>query len=238
MGVIRVVQRERVAAFALVVAGHLAMGWFLAKAMRLPVLPPSASDEVVMYLEFLPPPTPDDIEVIEDVVEPDVQAPVPAPPVAPSAPRRESPSMQAIFVPAVPDAAPPDASPREFVAPERDPFHRPATPERDRFGRSPPAATGNPALPRIAGERPIDAPIPELRATEPFGPKRLIEVAGALIGGGRNAPVEAPCGGRINGDVVGDTAFSPNWRRDYGCGDEKDSAGFTGKVELPPGTAR
>ncbi len=237
------VQRERVAAFTLVVLGHLAMGWFLASAMRPPVFSPPASDEVVMYLEFLSPPVPaDDMEADEDEdedeAEPDDQPAVPVPPVAPPATRRESPSMQAIFVPAVPEAAPPDESPREFVAPERDPFHRPATPDGSRFGRSPPTATGNPALPRIAGERPIDAPIAELRASEPFGPKRLVELAGALIGGGRNAPVEAPCGGRINGDVVGDTSFSPNWRRDYGCGDEKDSAGFTGKVELPPGTAR
>lgn len=226
--------------FALVVLGHLAAGWFLAKSMRPPVLSAPAADEVVMYLEFLPPPpdVPDAPVAHEPTTEPEV--PVTAPERSPPARtvRSEPPSMQAIFVPAAPEAETPVESPREFVAPERDPFHRPAAPANDHFRRTPPAAIGNPNLPRIAGGRPVEAPLPELKVRE-FGAKEAIQTAALLLGlGGENAPIEAPCAGRVSAGLAGTSAFSPNWRRDYGCGDEKDSAGFTGKVELPPGTAR
>ncbi len=233
-GTVGVAQRERVAAFALVVVGHLAMGWLLATAMRPPVFPPPVGDEVVMYLEFLPPPAP--VDEPETQPPPKTEAPAwrePPPPVR-SLPRHDAPPMQAVFVPA-PEPAP--DQPRELVAPERDPFHRPPAPADQRFGRQVPEPHRNPGLPRIAGERPVDAPLQELRAQPRIGAKEIVGLA-AIFGGGPDAPVEAPCGGRVNSDVVGNGAFSPNWRRDYGCGDNKDSAGFTGKVELPPGTAR
>lgn len=227
--------------FTLVVLGHLVMGWFLARVMRPPEFVPdvAAVDESVMYLEFLPPTSPVEpaAEAEPDPLEPEPLSPPPSRP-PPAAARREAPAMQAI-IPS-PAAEPIVASdePRELVAPERDPFHQPSTPVRDRFGRPPTAAAGNPSLPRVAGERPLDVPIPELPAHEPLGPRRIIDVAAAFIGAGRNAPIEAPCGGRINSNQVYNGAFSPNWQRDHGCGDEKQNAGFTGKVELPPGTAR
>src|SRR5690606_23117294 len=102
--------------------------------------------------------------------------------------------------------APPEPA-RERVDPARDPFHRPAAPH---------------------------APLQGLRHGR-IGAKEVVDTVAALIGGGRNAPVEAPCGNRLSGGFGTADSFSPNWQQQYGCGDEKQRAGFDGHVELPPG---
>jgi hypothetical protein len=136
-----------------------------------------------------------------------------------------------------PPAISTEPEPRVLVAPERDPFHRPPDPQSERFGRRNTPTLREPDRPRLAGERPPDAPLPELRARG-VSPKQVAGVIGSFIGGGPDAPVEAPCGGRVNGGAYTADSFSPAWQQQHGCGDTKERGGYDGTVELPPGVRR
>jgi hypothetical protein len=226
---------------AAVLAAHAAATWWLARAMQ-PV--PLAAPASVLMVEFFdPPPLPrpepePDAEPVEAAAQevPD-RAPDPEPrrrqrPTQPRTPREPS-SMQAVIVPAQP--APPEPA-RERVDAARDPFHRPAQPQVRGFGRRDIAGLRSPARPRLPGEPVPHAPLQGLRHGR-IGAREVVDTVAALIGGGRNAPVEAPCGNRLSGGFGTADSFSPNWQQQYGCGDEKQRAGFDGHVELPPGVA-
>ena len=214
--------------------GHVGVGLWLSYAMVPPPAPLAAADDAVMFIELI-----DSVESMvpvpgtQSVVAPPPDEPLP-PPVAP-APllRREPVTMQAIIEPrvAMPPAA--DAN-RERVSADRDPFHRPAP--STGFGRRNVPSLPDAIRPRIAGERAFDAPLPDHNSRD-RSPRRLVETIGSFLGGGPNAPMEAPCGGRINGGASTADSFSPGWQKHYGCGDNKERAGYDGTVELPPGVA-
>lgn len=221
--------------WVVVAFGHVAMLLWLAQAMRPPEKRPGEESVTwVEWIERLPEPAPE-IETAPDR-EPErarVEPPVRPPPVT----RRESAPMQAVIEPRADDLLD-NGSPREFVAPERDPFSRPVDPEAARFGRRDLPSLPDARLPRIAGGRPPDAPLPEQRFRA-IGPKEVIETAAMLLGlGGPNAMPEAPCGGRMNGGDFTAESFSPDWQRGHGCGDARQAAGFDGTFDQPPGTVR
>ena len=226
---------------AIVALGHLGAAIWLSYAM-VPLPVPRAA-ETVMYVELIeiadppaPDPTPEPEASPPDVTPPPEPRRTPPPdPVVRL--RRESVTMEAVIEPRSDPLSGP-AMPREFIDPERDPFYRPPASTDQGFGRRralPVLPDSN--RPRIAGERPPDAPLPELRMGD-TSPKRIVEAIGSFIGGGPNAPMEAPCGGRVNGGFGATTSFSPAWQKHYGCGDEKERAGYDGTVDQPPGTVR
>lgn len=224
------VERWRVAVFTGVLLGHLGLALWLPRAMGPSFVPP---DDVVLQVEFFEPPP------LPEPSAPDTPpAPEQPPPERPRTQVRRAPAsaMEAVIeTPAEPTA---DAEPpREFVAPERDPFSRPPSAATG-FGRR--AAPDSPArsLPRIAGEAPPDAPLQGLGLRR-RGTREIVEFVGALIGGGPNAPVEVRCGGRLNGGgVTTAESFSPAWQQHYGCSDSGTGAGYDGRVELPENIAR
>lgn len=222
---------------AVVVVAHVGVATWLSHAMAPVRAPVPVSDDMVMYIELVEPPP--DVEPAQEPPPPADQ-PEPAAPSEPPAPTARRPVREPVAMEAVIEPGPEieaDA-PREFVDPARDPFHRPQSPVAQGFGRRDPTPVLPDAnRPRIAGERRPDAPLPELRARG-ASPQRIVETIGSFIGGGPNAPVDAPCGGRINGGFGTAESFSPAWQKHYGCGDEKDRAGYDGTVELPPGTRR
>lgn len=142
--------------------------------------------------------------------------------------------MQAVIEPRV-DALLEGDAPREFVSPERDPFSRPVDPEGAGFGRRERPVLPDAVRPRITGERPLDAPLPEYHVPG-RSPKRIVETIASFLGGGSNAPIEVPCGGRMNGGDYTAESFSPDWQRRNGCGDGKTRVGFDGSYDQPPGT--
>lgn len=226
------IERRQWPIWAGVVAGHIGVVAWLTHAMQPPRLPPRDS---VMIMELFdtalepePAVAPPDEPLPAPVGEPRARAPEPR--------RRSASSMEAVIEPREDRPADVDAA-REFIAPERDPFFRPADPFAHRFGRRGQSALPDAQRPRIAGERPHDAPLPEFRARD-HSPKRIAETIASFIGGGPNAPVEVPCGGRVNGGFGTAESFSPAWQKHYGCGDKKERVGYDGTVELPPGTAR
>ncbi len=219
--------------WAVVVLGHLGVLFWLAKAMQpLQSHPP---EEVVTWVEWVerapePPPA------AETSPEPEAASTPDDPPVRrPRVTRRESAPMQAVIEPLPDDPLDSDA-PREFVSPERDPFSRSTVdPDAARFGRRDLPSLPEIRQPRIAGERPVDALLPEYRALD-RSPKRIVEAVASFLGGGPNAPIEAPCGGRMSGGDFTAESFSPLWQQRYGCGDKKQGAGFDGRFDQPPGT--
>lgn len=220
-----------------VAAAHVVMALWLSYAMApLPVVQP---EETVMIIELIDPavetvstptaPPPDTDPRPADPV------PVPVPvPVTVTVPHREPVAMEAIIEPRA-DPLDDPAAPREFIDPRRDPFARPRASQG--FGRRASPALPDSLRPRIAGERPPDAALPELRMRD-RSPQRIVGAIGRFIGGGRDAPVDAPCGGRINGGAMTADSFSPAWQAQHGCGDTKERAGYDGTVELPPGVVR
>lgn len=140
--------------------------------------------------------------------------------------------MEAVFVEAPPEALPEPATTR--IPGHEDPFHRPredAPPQG--FGRRDQAALPDARRPQVPGARPPGAPLQGLRAQAPLDVRSVVEMVGGLIGGGPNAPVEAPCGGRISGQTSIAGGASPAWNSRYGCSD--GAAGYDGRVALPPG---
>lgn len=226
-------ERRQWPIWAGVLAGHIGVAVYLAYAMQ---PPPLLSRDMVMVMELfdvVPEPEAEAAELPnalspEPAEEPRFEAPEPR--------RRSAAPMEAVIEPRE-DSWPDVDTPREFVAPERDPFFRPIDPSAQGFGRRGLSALPDARRPHIAGERPPDAPLPEYRAPD-RNPKRIVEAIAGFIGGGPNAPVEVPCGGRVNGGFGTADGFSPAWQKHYGCGDEKARAGYDGTVELPPGTAR
>ena len=226
--------RVRVLVLGIVTLAHAALLYLLAEAMRPP--PPSATvDERVLIVEFFQPPDPEpEPEPVEPEVEADPPPDLPAP--TPRPPSRSAP-MQATIVTS-PQIEPEPA--RDWVAPDRDPFSRPQTTTPDAgFGRRDRAVLPGRQRPQVAGEAPPNAPLQGLRVHTPWDTRRIVETVGSLIGGGPDAPIEAPCGGRIasvNEQMT--QAFSPHWNRDHGCGLDREPDRYDGRVELPPGTAR
>lgn len=235
-------ERWQWSVMAVVVTAHVLATWWLARAMQqLPTRVPAS----VLMVEFFDAPTPaaepeptrEDQPVPDPALRRDQTTGPPSrvlPPVRrPVRPPREPSTMEAVIVPAEP-APPAPATGR--VAPERDPFHRPSDAAPRGFGRRDIAGLPAPTRPRLPGEAAPDAPLQGLRHGR-LGPREVVDKVAALIGGGRNAPVEAPCGNRLSGGFGTADSFSPNWQQQYGCGDEKQRAGFDGTVELPPGVA-
>ncbi len=213
-----------------VAIGHAVLAVWLSYAMA-----PTATvrhDDTVLVIELIDPvdPAPDPLPAS---IQPQPRIPTP-PPRATAAPQRDAVPMQAVIEPSV--AQVPDIeAPREFIDAERDPFHRPEPSQA--FGRRDRRSLPDSTPPRIAGERPDNALLPEWRMRD-NSPQRVAQMIGRFIGGGPDAPVEAPCGGRVNGGDMTADSFSPAWRSQHGCGDLKDRGGYDGTVELPPGTAR
>jgi hypothetical protein len=221
-----------------VASAHVAVVVWLSHAMVPQLL--STPEETVMIIELIDPTEPDDPPpaIDEPPVEPPPVAPLPpesAPPEPVAGPpdRRQPVPMEAVIEPRLDTPSDPDAT-RALIAPDRDPFSRPAPSQG--FGRRDVPTFPQPNRPRIAGERPPNAPLPEIGMPHRDA-RAVIDVVGAFIGGGANAPIDAPCGGRVNGSFGTADGFSPNWQRDYGCGDMRERAGFDGTAEVPPGTA-
>lgn len=217
-----------------VVMGHAGLLALLVRAMVpwQPALAPERPTEVVSWIEFdAPPPA-------VPAPEPEAIGTLPPREVRALAPRRPgrtrapAPAMEAVFVEAPPEA-PQESAPLRIPAHE-DPFHRPrddAPPQG--FGRRDQAALPDARRPRVPGARPPGAPLQGLRARAPLDTRSVVELVGGLIGGGPNAPVEAPCGGRISGQTSIAGGASPAWNSRYGC---SDGAGdYDGRVALPPG---
>lgn len=209
-----------------VVLGHAGLLAWLMQAM----LPPTAGPErleTVMYLDLAPSPPPPD--------QPDPPPPEPALEPAPAPPPRlptrriVAPPMQAVFE----EPAPP-APATSRIDPADDPFHRPQAPAATGFGRRDIPSMPRSGMPRVAGEAPPDAPLRGLRHRQRPSPKQLVEAVGSFFGGGPNAPVEAPCGGRMNGGFSTAEGFSPAWNKHYGCTREEDGAGYDGTATGMP----
>lgn len=219
-----------------VVLGHAGLLALLVRAM-VPWQPSPVDDrplEVVSWIEFEPAPSPADTDV-EPVAAP---APVDALPprevVAPRERRRErppAPAMEAVFIDP-PAPVPEPASGR--IAEHEDPFFRPpdAAPARG-FGRRDQAALPDARRPQAPGARPPSAPLRGLRMRAPLDTRTVVEAIGSLIGGGPDAPVEAPCGGRVSGQTSIAGGASPAWNSRFGC--SQADAGYDGRVALPPG---
>jgi hypothetical protein len=137
--------------------------------------------------------------------------------------------MQAVFEAPVPD---PPAPATGRIDPADDPFSRPrpSPPVATGFGRRATPALPDSRPPRVAGEAPANAPLQGLRHRERPSPQQLATLIGSLIGGGPNAPVEAPCGGRMNGGGSTAEGFSPAWNKHYGCTRDEDAAGYDGSA--------
>lgn len=228
-------ERGQLLILAVVVLGHAGLLVLLVRAMA-PWQPALVADrplEVVSWIEFEPQPSrsdpPAEPEPAESLPPREVRAPVVRRPVRSQAP---APAMEAVFVEAPPEA-PQESAPLRIPAHE-DPFHRPrddAPPQG--FGRRDQAALPDARRPRVPGARPPGAPLQGLRARAPLDTRSVVELVGGLIGGGPNAPVEAPCGGRISGQTSIAGGASPAWNSRYGC---SDGAGdYDGRVALPPG---
>lgn len=217
-----------------VVLGHAGLLALLVRAM-VPLPAPQVAVrplEVVSWIEFGPPPAPAD--------RPDGPEPAGTPPPEPRAPavrrparsQAAAPAMEAVFVEAPAEAPPESATLR--IPGHRDPFHRPPDDAPPRgFGRRDQAALPDARRPQAPGARPPGAPLQGLRARAPLDTRAVVEMVGGLIGGGPGAPVEAPCAGRIGGDVSVAGGAPPAWQSRYGCSDAR--GGYDGRVALPPG---
>lgn len=220
------VERWQWGVWIAVVLGHVAVLLWLIQTM-VPRID-TAPEESVLIIEFLPSPPPPPTTAAS--VEPETPPPVRRLPT-----RRVSAAvMEAVIEPA-PARAPAIATPNEHVAPERDPFALPSAPARG-FGRRDVPTLPDSQRPHIAGEAPPNPVIPQLRRRG-VSPKQVIEGIAAFLGGGPNAPVEVPCGGRLNGGSGTAESFSPAWQQHYGCDRSADNP-YDGTVELPPGVAR
>ena len=227
-----------------VASAHVAVVVWLSHAMVPQRL--STPEETVMIIELIEPtqpteptePTEPPPAIDEPPVEPRPLAPLPPEP-SPREPvtrppdRRDPVPMEAVIESRRETTSDPDAT-RALIAPDRDPFSRPVPSQG--FGRRDVPTFPRSNRPRIAGERAPNAPLPEIGMRHRDA-RAVLDVIGGLIGGGPNAPVDAPCGGRLSGGFGTADSFSPNWQRDYGCGDMRERAGFDGTAELPPGTA-
>jgi hypothetical protein len=208
------------AVWLVVVLGHAGLLAWLMHAMVPPAVEPE-SVETVLYLDLAPTPA-------EPPAEPPPTAPT-EPPAPVQLPTRRivAPPMQAVFETPAP-AAPAPAT--ERIDPADDPFHRPDQRAPTGFGRRDVPGLPNARAPRVAGEAPPNAPLRGLRHREPMSPKQLVNAIGSFIGGGPGAPVEAPCGGRMNGGDSTAEGFSPAWNKHYGCTRDEDGASFDGSA--------
>lgn len=216
--------------FTVVVLAHVVALHWLARAMA----PATPAEEMVIMMQLIDTPP---VILESEPVEPEAETrSTAATPMRrrPAEPLRESAPMQAVIEPRT-DALPAVEPDREFVSPEDDPFSRPVDPNAARFGRRELPSLPEVNRPRIAGERPVDAPLPEYRARD-RSPKGVVEGIASFLGGGPNVPIEAPCGGRMNGGDSTAESFSPLWQQRNGCGDRKQGAGFDGSFDQPPGT--
>ncbi|TCS96010.1 hypothetical protein B1808_08810 [Pseudofulvimonas gallinarii] len=240
------VDRGRLLIASTVVAGHVLMAMLFAHAMRPAPRPVSDGEAmVVIDLSLWPQPEPEPEPAV--VAAPEEASPsatdtstgpeplaapaVPAPARAQRAPA--SAGMEAVI------AGPEEPAPAQWrVAPSEDPFARPSDPVERGFGRRGQPALPSVTRPRIAGEAPPNPVIPQQRMRRRMGPGEVVQVLGSLIGGGPDAPVEAPCGGRLNGGENVGRAFSPAWNKHYGCSEDRDADDFDGTFAQPPGTVR
>lgn len=210
------------AVWLVVVLGHAGLMAWLMRAMVPPPVEPQRV-ETVLYLDLAPtPPTP--VEAPSDDAAPEAPAVPPPPPRLPAR-RVVAPPMQAVF------EAPAEPAPATGrIDPADDPFRRPRAPADTGFGRRDTPALPQAGAPRIAGEALPGAPLRGLRHRERMSPQQLVTTIGSLIGGGPNAPIEAPCGGRMNGGDSTAEGFSPAWNKHYGCTRDEDGAGYDGSA--------
>lgn len=214
-----------------VVLGHAGLLALLVRAMVpwQPAPAPERPPEVVSWIEFDAQPPSSEPEPVQALPPREVRAPVARRPGRTMAP---VPAMEAVFIEA-PSGAPPEPATGRIPG-HQDPFHRPreeAPPQG--FGRRDQAALPDARRPQAPGARPPGAPLQGLRARPPLDTRSVVEMVGGLIGGGPNAPVEAPCGGRISGQTSIAGGASPAWNSRYGCSD--GAGGYDGRVALPPG---
>lgn len=231
------VERGRVLIASTVIVGHVLFVLLLARAMR-PELPSAA--DVVMVVDFSLWTEPESEPEPEPEIEPAIDEPAPA---APSMPvrtvrpreRARTPMQAVIAEPAESEPAPAQWR----LPPSADPFALPPAqvPPEQGFGRRDRPGLPSTSVPRIAGEAPPNPIIPEQRMVR-VSVRDVVHAIGGLIGGGPNAPVEAPCGGRINGGGNVSQGFPPAWSKHYGCAENPDPAAFDGRFEQPPGTVR
>lgn len=233
------VERWRIPVFAAVLVGHGLIGWWLARAMPPP--PVSAPDEEhVLYIELVSAPQPvSEPEPVTAEIEPSPVEPEPEPPPTRLPPRRirmPAPPMQAVI-----ETAPEAPPARELVDPARDPFSQPpAAPRAETgFGRRDLARMPSSNVPQLPGALDRDPGLARLPARQRIDARKIVDVVGAFIGGGPNAPVELPCGSRVNDPGAQmNESFSPAWNKHYGCGEDAARAGYDGRAQQPPGTVR
>lgn len=230
-------ERGRLWIAVTVFVGHALAVLLLVRAMR-PEWPlPLAAEESMLLIDFSL--SADDESGPEPEPEPAAETAAASGDAAPTLPartvrpRERAPApMQAVI------ATPDEPEPAQWrLPPSADPFARPAAPaSAPGFGRREQPRLPSVTRPRIAGEAPVNPVIPEqpMHRTSPGG---ILQAVGGFIGGGPNAPMELPCGGRLNGGGNVGQAFSPAWNKHYGCADDRDPAVYNGRVELPPGTA-
>lgn len=230
--------RERLAALALVVCGHIGLVVLLVRAMAPPAPAPQPGREPMLLLEFYHAATPVPAPAPPDERPADADSPRPASPpeprIAPPASRRTPPRPMTAIIesPQLDEGPAPEPADSPPVV---DLFQRPvpeAPPQG--FGRRDQPRLREPTRPRIAGEAPPSAPMQGLRVRQ-LGARAVLHGVGALIGGGPDAPVEGPCGMRLNGRPDNLGPFPPNWS---GCEPARDAGQYDGRVELPPDLVR
>lgn len=239
------VDRGRVLIALTVVAGHVLMAGLLVRAMRPAELPESRAESMVMvdfsqWRRAEPEPDPElsqePAPLPTDAAPSDVPEPA-APPAARPTPRRHtqpSTPMEAVI------AGPEEPAVAQWrVAPSENPFSLPPAQQAEQgFGRRDQATLPSVTRPRVAGAAPPNPIIPQQRMRRRMGPGDVVQAIGSLIGGGPDAAVEAPCGGRMNGGDGVARAFSPAWNKHYGCAEDREAENFDGTFAQPPGTVR
>lgn len=232
------VERGRVMVALTVVVGHALFVAFLIRAMKPEPARPVAESMMMIDFALWPEAEPEPERVAEPEVEPaqaEAEQAIASMPTRTIHPReRTAEPMQAVI------AEPGEPEPAQWrLPPSADPFARPpaqASTEQG-FGRRDQPSWPSASLPRVAGEAPLNPIIPEQRMRR-VTPQGVVHAIGAFIGGGPNAPVEAPCGGRVSGGGNVSQGFSPAWNKYYGCAEDRDPAAFDGTIHQPPGTVR
>lgn len=245
-------ERGRIWIALTVISGHVLVTLMLMRAMQ--PQPHSATHaETMMVIELIQPPSvqsesdaPAERDTAEmesatdaqDISRAEPPAVLPQRTIRPRVASSEP--MQAVIAEPPPADADDVPEPAQWrLPPSADVFARAPDGEAEPqgFGRREQSRLPSVTRPRIAGEPPVNPIIPEQRMTR-IGAREVVHAIGTLIGGGPNAPVEAPCGGRVSGGGNVAQGFSPAWNKHYGCSEDRDPTAFDGTAQQPPGTVR